>query len=91
MLTIKTQTNQNINYQFFKAVYCNGNHYLCDFSNTVTADSQLKYLVDIEIPGQGTMQVEMFQGRDGWHFANYKDHNLERELSTTIYNYILLH
>jgi hypothetical protein len=94
MLAFKTLTSQNVSYQFFKAVYCNGHHYLCDFSKTVTADSKLKYLVDIEIPGEGTMQVEMLQGRDGWQFAemqNSADNNLERELSSMIYNHILTH
>lgn len=93
MLAIKTHTNQKVNYQFFKAIYCNGNHYLCDFSNTV-ADNKMKYLVDIEIPGQGVMHVEMFQGHDGWQFAEMKngtDNTLERELSAMIYNHILLH
>ena len=93
MLTIKTHTSQAINYQFFKAIYCNGNHYLCDVSKTM-ADNQLKYLIDIEIAGQGTMQVEMFHGKNGWQFAEMKngaDNNLERELSAMIFNHIQLH
>ena len=94
MFTIKTQTKQNVNYQFFKAVYCNGSHYLCDFSNTMTEDSKLKYLVDIEVPGQGVMHVEMYQTKQGWKFAEMQDgtdNTLEQELSAMIYNHILLH
>ena len=93
MFTIKAQTGQNVNYQFFKALYCNGHHYLCDFSKMVTADSQMKYIVDIEIPGEGEMHVEMVQSHDGWQFAdmNAADNKLERELSAVIYNHILLH
>ncbi|MBL7718228.1 MAG: hypothetical protein JNL72_05270 [Flavipsychrobacter sp.] len=94
MFTIKTPTEQNVNYQFFKALYCNGQHYLCDFSNTVTADSQLKYLVDIEIPGEGQMHLEMVQSTDGWQFTEAKngtDNRLESELSAMIYHHILLH
>jgi len=94
MFTIKTQSGPNVSYQFFKALYCNGNHYLCDFSNTLTADSKMKYLVDIEIPGQGEMHIEMVQTKEGWQFSemrNDADNTLERELSAMIYNHILLH
>lgn len=94
MFTLKAQTGQSVNYQFFKALYCNGHHYLCDFSNTVTADRKMKYIVDIEIPGEGELHIEMVQSKDGWQFADMNevaDYTLERELSAMIYNHILLH
>ncbi len=88
MFTVKTQPRSSVSYQFFKALYCNGHHYLCDFS-TITSENKMKYLVDIEIPGEGEMHVEMVQTKDGWQFANAKsvDNTLERELSTMIYNH----
>ena len=92
MFTVKAQPRQSVNYQFFKALYCNGHHYLCDFS-TITSENKISYLVDIEIPGEGEMHVEMVHTKDGWQFANAKntDNTLERELSAMIYNHILLH
>jgi len=80
-------------YQFFKAICCNGNHFLCDFSNEEMPGNKTKYLVDIEVPGQEILHVEMQQDEDNrWHTAmplsNYN--GLEQVLDDAIYSYTVL-
>ena len=94
MNTMKTTAKRSAaNYQFFKAICCNGNHFLCDFSNEKLPGNKLKYLVDIEIPGRESLHIEMQQADDNkWHsempIASYK--GLEQVLDDVIYSYTVL-
>jgi hypothetical protein len=74
------------NYQFFKAVYCNCRHYLCDFSALKVADEDC-YIVDIEIPGKGFINIEMQPNGSSWKMINdtdIVDRDLEMMLSNAI-------
>ncbi|MBS1586908.1 MAG: hypothetical protein JSS82_15340 [Bacteroidetes bacterium] len=79
-------------FSFFKALCCNGNHFLCDFSNEVTSNDKKKYLVDIEIPGHEPLHVEMEQDENNrWHADGPLGYNgLEEVLDDAIYSYTIL-
>ena len=88
-----TEKRSNTSFSFFKAICCNGNHFLCDFNNEVLPGNRIKYLVDIEIPGQETIHVEMQQDEDNiWHAAlPLQQYNgLEQVLDDAIYSYTIL-
>ncbi|MGN6569516.1 MAG: hypothetical protein ACTHJ0_16270 [Flavipsychrobacter sp.] len=78
------------NYQFFKAVYYNFRHYLCDFSASKTTEKD-SYIVDIEISGKGFLNIEMQQKDDAWQMVTATemvDANLELILSNAIDSHI---
>ena len=92
MIQTKTSTKNNAifrcreNYQFFKAVYYNCKHYLCDFSSIAKAGKDC-YIIDIEISGKGFLNIEMQQNGDIWKMINNTDivdANLEKILSNAI-------
>ena len=96
MIQTKTSTANNAifkcreNYQFFKAVYYNCRHYLCDFSSMTKAGKDC-YLVDIEISGKGFLNIEMQQSGNIWEMINNTDivdTALEMILSNAIINHV---
>ncbi len=87
-----TEKRSLAHFSFFKAICCDGKHFLCDFSNQELPENRIKYLVDIEIPGQGTIHVEMHQSEDSkWHANMPLVYNgLEDVLDDAIYTYTVL-
>ena len=88
-----TEKRSFTGFSFFKAICCNGNHFLCDFSNEVMPGDKIRYLVDIEIPGHEALHVEMQQAEDNkWHVATpLAEYNeLEAVLDDAIYSYTVL-
>lgn len=95
MIQTKTSTANNAifkcreNYQFFKAVYYNCRHYLCDFSCMTKAGRDC-YIVDIEISGKGFLNIEMQKNGEIWKMINNTD-IVDADLELTLSNAIIKH
>jgi len=93
MFNIPHTIENKPHFSFFKALCCDGKHFLCDFNNQLMPGNKIKYLVDIEIPGYETIHVEMQQAEDNkWHaempLTQYN--GLEDVLDDAIYSYTVL-
>lgn len=81
-----------ISYQFFKAIYFNNNHYLCDFSEVQTEGAG-KYCIELELPGKLVVHAYMQQKKDNtWYFLDKPKEigqGMEQVLSNAINEHIM--